>query len=147
MFSLLIKAFVMFVTYFYYFKLTYTLFQHVEKVLKIVFIEIFSRQKTLHKKPTDHQLFYVPYSAWRGFQPGFPKCLKNVTFPKFQVNTLLFTKKRLKHRYFHAHIAKFLRTAFLKNIWKWLLLYNHFPEKMMINLLHATGFFLYSLKT
>ena len=141
MFSLLIKAFVMFVTYFYYFKLTYTLFQHVEKVLKIVFIEIFSRQKTLHKKPTDHQLCFT-YLTVRGeaFSLVFPNASKTSPSQNFKLIPC-FLLKRDSNRYFHAHIAKFLRTGFLKNIWKWLLLYNHFPEKMMINLLHATGFF------
>ena len=32
--------------------------------------------------------FYAPYSARIGLQPNFPKCLKNVIFPKFLANTL-----------------------------------------------------------
>ena len=120
-----------------------------EKVLKIVLIEIFSRQITLHKNPTDHQLCFTRLTV-RGeaFSLVFPNASKTSSSQKFLVNTLLFTKKRLQHRYFPVNIAKFLRTAFLKNIWKWFLLYNHFSEKMMmINLLHATDLFLYSLQT
>ena len=54
MFSIL-KAFVIIVT-FLLFKVTYMQFKHVGKVLKITFIEIFLRQKTLNKKLPDTQL-------------------------------------------------------------------------------------------
>ena len=37
----------------------YMQFQHIKKVLKIAFIEIFSRQKTLNKNPTDPSLCFA----------------------------------------------------------------------------------------
>ena len=42
-----------------------------EKVLKIVFIEIFSKQKTLNeKKLTPPAALYMPYTAWIGSRPN-----------------------------------------------------------------------------
>ena len=63
-----------------------------EKVLKIAFTEIFSRQKTLNKNPTESQLCFTRLTV-HGLAfslTDFPKCLKNVRFPKFLVNTLIF---------------------------------------------------------
>ena len=40
-----------------------------EKVLKIAFIEIFSRQKTL-KNPTHPAVFYTTYGGRIGLQPN-----------------------------------------------------------------------------
>ena len=42
-----------------------------EKVLKIVFIEIFSKQKILNeKKLRPPAALYMPYAAWIGIQPN-----------------------------------------------------------------------------
>ena len=54
-----------------------------EKVLKIAFIEIFSRQKPLNKNPTDPQPRFMCLSL-----TDFPKFLKNIIFPTFLLNTL-----------------------------------------------------------
>ena len=61
-----------------------------EKVLKIVFIEIFSKQKTLDEKnPRPPKRFTcLTLHGWAFSLTDFPKCLKNLFFPKFLVNPL-----------------------------------------------------------
>ena len=65
MFSLTFKAFVMFVTFLLFQSNFYIVLVH-GKVLKIAFIEILVRQKTLNKEPLEPNLFYLPYGAWIG---------------------------------------------------------------------------------
>ena len=51
------------------------------------------------KKTRPQVASYAPYSGWIGLQPDFPKCLINVIFPKFLVNTMYkenSVKKRLE---------------------------------------------------
>ena len=64
-FSLTFKAFVMFVTFLLFQSNFYIVLVH-GKVLKIAFIEILVRQKTLNKEPLEPNLFYLPYGAWIG---------------------------------------------------------------------------------
>ena len=61
-----------------------------EKVLKIAFLEIFLRKKL--KKPPDPQLCFTRLivGGYTFSLTDFPKCLKNVIFPKCLVNTQAF---------------------------------------------------------
>ena len=62
-----------------------------KKVLKIGFIDIFLRQKNPKQNPPDPScVLHAPLT-------DFPKCLKNVIFPKFLVNTLKLCVEVHKH--------------------------------------------------
>ena len=63
-FSVIFKGLVMFGK-FQYVKVTYTQFQHVEKVLQITVIETFSRRKPLKKKTCKFKIDRVTYSKWQ----------------------------------------------------------------------------------
>ena len=110
MFSLTDKAFVMFVTFLLFQSNIYLVLAHGNGPKDSVHRDFFSTKK-LNKPPLDPQLCFT----CQAFSLiNFPKCPKNVTFPKFLVDTLNYILKQtlsLKNKNLFSYLKMLMLTS------------------------------------
>ena len=93
-FSLLIKAFVMFLTFLLFQSNLYVVLARRKGPKNSVHKDLLKTKNPKQKIPRPPAASYGPYDAWVGLSlTVIPKCLKNVIFPKFVVNALISTIK------------------------------------------------------